>query len=173
MTKKTVAAVAVAAVIAPTKSKTKPSISDESLINPRQFKPWVFPSCSKHAISFLWGNHTRKITDILSKWIEPLFLVCGAATQKVEIHSLSVRIKCEYPQKLSTDVDKPVDNMAFAGYPLENKQETNKRKTQKRTNKCLQFPGRSCILSSKRTSVCSGAKSIWFPRRRVNVFVIY
>lgn len=105
-----VAAVAAAATIAPKKRKTNPSISDESLINPRQFKPWVFPSCSKYITSFLWGNNTRKITDILSKWIEPLFLVCGAATQKIEIHSLSVRIKCEYPQKLSTDVDKPVDN---------------------------------------------------------------
>ena len=105
-----------AATRAPRNPRNNPSISEEESRNPRQTKPWVFPSYSKYITSFLWGNNTRKITDILGKWIEPLFLVCGTATQKIEIHSLSVRIKCEYPQKLSTDVDKPVDNVGFTGY---------------------------------------------------------
>jgi hypothetical protein len=48
--------------------------------------------------------------------MEQLFSACGADTPKFGVYSLSVRIKCEYPQKLSTDVDKPVDNMRFAGY---------------------------------------------------------
>ena len=113
MTMKTVAAVAVAAAIAPTTSKTNPSISDESLINPRQTKPWVFPSYSKHIGLELWGNTTRSGTDVRSKWIVPLFTACGAAAPEFGVYSLSVRIKCEYPQKLSTDVDKPVDNMVF------------------------------------------------------------
>jgi len=44
------------------------------------------------------------------------FSAGGAAANEFTLSSESVRIKCEYPQKLSTDVDKPVDNMIFAGY---------------------------------------------------------
>ena len=63
-------------------------------------------------------------------------------------------MKCEYPQKLSTDVDKPVDNLWVVGQAHE-KQKTEMRRTLKKneqvfavseafvytvikTNECLQ-----------------------------------
>jgi hypothetical protein len=49
------------------------------------------------------------------QWMEQQFPACDAAANEFTVSSESVRIICEYPQKLSTYVDKPVDNTIFTG----------------------------------------------------------
>ncbi len=82
--------------------------------------------------SITWWSITRELACSYIPRGGYLFVVSGEAANEFTVSLESVRIKCEYPQKLSTDVDKPVDNTIFYSLRVRIERETNERKKSKK-----------------------------------------